>query len=240
MSWSAQVFRYCERGADPAFWGEPLNAVTNAAFVVGGLVALMHLAQAREGRSALAEQALALLVIVIGIGSFLFHTFATRWAAIADVAPIGVFMLAYLGYALRIYLRWGRIATGIGLAMFVAALQAAGHIQCQRGGLLGIAEASRGPCLNGTLGYLPAWLAMAGIGAVTWMRGHPSAPLLLAAAGIFLVSMAFRTVDLELCPVTRLAARPLGTHFLWHLCNAATLYLLLQAAVRARHRRETA
>ena len=100
--------------------------------------------------------------------------------------------------------------------------------------MLGIAEASRGPCLNGTLGYLPAWVAMAGVGAVLWVRGHAGARLLLAAAGLFLASMAMRTIDLEICPSTRLAGRALGTHFMWHLANAATLTLLLAAAIRGR------
>lgn len=232
MHWSAQVFRYCERGGDPAFWAEPLNALTNAAFLLAGALAAVELYRQDRPLAAIAEWILVGLVLIIGLGSFLFHTFATRWAAVADVAPIGIFMLAYLGHALRITLRLGWLATAAGLALFVVALQAAGAIQCQRGGLIGLAAAARGPCLNGTLGYLPAWLAMAGIGAVLAVRADPAAAHMLTAAGIFLVSMVFRTVDLEVCGWTRMGGGALGTHFLWHLCNALTLYLLLLAAVR--------
>lgn len=191
-------------------------------------------AQRRNGEPLYAETGLAVLVAAIGIGSFLFHTFATRWAMMADVAPIGVFMVAYLAYALRVMLRLGWPATVTGLVVFLVAMRLMGEVQCNRSGLLGIVEVARGPCLNGTLGYLPAWLGMAGIGLVMWAQGNAAARLVLAAAVIFLASMAMRTIDLEICPLTRLSGRALGTHFLWHLANAATLTLLLAAIIRDR------
>lgn len=231
MSWSDQIFRYCERGADPSFWAEPLNAATNAAFLVAGLLALAEIARKSAGDRGIAEMLLAVLVLVIGTGSFLFHTYATRWAAIADTAPIGMFMLAYLGYALRRLLGLPWLATAIGLALFVAALKVAGDIEC-RPRLLAVTAAARGPCLNGTAGYLPAFLAMAGIGGVLAVRGHRAWRYLVAAAGVFLVSMLFRTIDLEVCALTRVLGKARGTHFLWHVLNATTLYLLLVAAIR--------
>lgn len=233
MSWSTQVFRYCERGADPAFWAEPLNALTNAAFLLAALLAAAELQRRSAVSAAMAEWLLVSLVAVIGLGSFLFHTFATRWAALADVAPIGIFMLAYLAYALRRLLRLSWPGTVAGMVLFVTALWIAGSVTCERIGLFGLADGARGPCLNGTLGYLPAWLAMTGIGGVLRLRADRSAPILLSASGIFLASMLFRTIDLELCELTRLGGSPRGTHCLWHLCNAATLYLLLRAAARS-------
>lgn len=230
MSWSDQVFRYCERGSDPSFWAEPLNAVSNGAFLVAALVAGIALARQKRPEPALAIWALVGLVFIIGIGSFLFHTFATRWSAQADVIPIGVFMLAYLGYALRSYLKLGWLWTVAGLALFIAALQFAGDFEC-RPGLINVTAAASGPCLNGTAGYVPAFLAMLGIGAVLRLKGRPGSGYLLLAAVVFLASMLFRTVDLELCGLTRLAGVRIGTHFLWHLLNATTLYLLLMAAV---------
>lgn len=228
MTWSAQVFRYCERGSDPSFWAEPLNAVSNGAFLIAAVAAAVSLARQPRSEPAPGVTALIGLVLVIGVGSFLFHTFATRWSALADVIPIGVFMLAYLGYALRVYLKLNWIWTAVGLALFVGALQAADSIPC-RPGLL---TATAGPCLNGTIGYVPAFLAMVGIGSVLRFKRHPAAPYLVLAGCIFFASMLFRTVDLELCALTRLAGTAFGTHFLWHLLNATTLYLLLMAAVR--------
>lgn len=231
MPLSDQIFRYCERGADPSFWAEPLNAATNAAFLLAGLAALTEIARKPSGERSVAEVLLALLVLVIGVGSFLFHTYATRWAAIADTGPIGLFMLAYLAFALRVLLRLSWLSTVVGVLLFVAALKLAGDIEC-RPGLLSVTAAARGPCLNGTAGYLPAFLAMAGIGLVLAQRRHSAWRHLVPAALVFLASMAFRTIDLEVCALTRVLGKARGTHFLWHLLNATTLYLLLLAAIR--------
>jgi hypothetical protein len=47
-----------------------------------------------------------------------------------------------------------------------------------------------------------------------------------AAAALFFVSLAFRTVDRAICGVF-----PLGAHFVWHLLNAVVLWLLLKTAI---------
>lgn len=220
-NYSAEIFNYCERGQNPGFWAEPLNAVSNGAFIVAGLAALVLWYRAADTRRDLAELALIFIVLVIGVGSFLFHTFATRWAAVADTAPIGVFMLAYLGYALARLARQPVWIALLGVLGLVAALAAAGTIRC-----------GPGPCLNGSVGYLPAFAALAIVGAGLAVRGHPAGRYLLAAGLVFLVSLAFRTIDRAACPWTVFAAsRPLGTHFIWHMLNAVVLYMLLRAAI---------
>lgn len=230
MSWSDKVFNYCERGTDPSLWAEPFNAVTNAAFILAALVAVTEMVR-RETRAGLAEWTLAAVVFVIGVGSFLFHTLATRWATIADVAPIGLFMLAYLGYALRRFAGLGWLWVALGLVVFVAVLRYAGDIRC-RPGLTSLTAAARGRCLNGTLGYAPALVAILAVGAWLAVMRHPAWRYLIAAGGVFLASMVARTVDLELCALTRVGGRLLGTHAIWHVLNALTLYLLLAAAIR--------
>jgi hypothetical protein len=239
MNWSAQVFRYCERGADPGFWAEPLNALSNGAFIIAAIAAAVTLMRQPEpGRARLPQWLLVALVFVIGIGSFLFHSFATKWASLADVLPIGIFMLAYLAYALRVYLGLAWITTAVGIGIFVAAMHFAGEVEC-RPGLMGVTTAARGGCLNGTAAYVPAFLAMLGIGAAPAARRHSAARLLIAAAVVFLISMVFRTIDLEVCQMTMLAGHALGTHFLWHILNATTLYLLLLGAIRSPHKRHS-
>ena len=221
MNWGDTIFAYCERGLDPGFWAEPLNAVSNAAFLVAAAVALAQWRR-QPGRGGTVQLALIGLVGVIGIGSFLFHTLATRWSAIADTAPIGLFMLAYLAFALCAFvgLRW--IWTAALLGVFVLALRQAGTIRC-----------GDAACFNGSLGYAPALLALALIGAWLGWRRHPAARALLAGAAVFLVSLTFRTLDRTLCPATAiLGGGPLGTHFVWHLANAMLLYMLLRAALR--------
>lgn len=51
----------------------------------------------------------------------------------------------------------------------------------------------------------------------------------LVAAGLFVVSLIFRIIDLDVC-----ARFPIGTHFLWHVLNAAVLYTVLRGAIAER------
>lgn len=230
MAWSEQLFRYCERGADAAFWAEPLNALSNAAFLVAAIAAGRELARRPARGQRTFEGLLVMLVAVIGIGSFLFHTLATRWAMYADVIPIGLFMLAYWGYTLRVYLGLNWLGVALGMAAFVWALQVAGQITCRPG--LFSAPGATGACLNGSVGYAPAFLAMAGIGGLLVLDRHPAWRYVAGAAAVFLVSMTTRTIDLELCGFTQVWGHARGTHVFWHLLNATTLYLLLAAAIR--------
>src|SRR5262245_23678307 len=184
-----KIFAYCERGMNPAFWAEPLNAVSNAAFLIAAIAALMEWNRYRHDLRGNdlgggVELFLVIMLAVIGVGSFLFHTFATRWAAIADTAPIGIFMVAYLGYALRRFVGLGWLATLVGLAAFFAALSMAEGATC--GGR---------PCLNGSVGYLPALAALGLIGAWLAYTAHPAARLILAGAAVFAVSLTLRTLD---------------------------------------------
>ena len=49
------------------------------------------------------------------------------------------------------------------------------------------------------------------------------------AAAVFTLSLILRIIDLAICN-----ALPLGTHFLWHICNAIVLYLALRGAIEER------
>jgi hypothetical protein len=187
---------YCER-LGPGLLAEPLNAITNGAF----LVAAWRLASlARGDRGVLA---LAVLALAIGVGSSLFHTFATGWALAADVLPILLFQLLFL----LLYLR-----RRAGLALAPAAgLCLAFLLACLAGrGFPGV--------LNGSLAYAPT-LAVLALLAWHQLRREQST-LLLAATGLFSLSLLLRSVDNALCPLF-----PIGTHLFWHLFNAEVLVL---------------
>jgi hypothetical protein len=227
MDWTAKIYSYCERGGDPGFWAEPLNAISNGAFVIAGLIAAVQLMRAPRQDSTLFEWALVVLVLIIGAGSFLFHTYATRWAVLADTIPISLFMLAYLGYALRRFAGAPWIVVIAAVIGFYFSVKYAQGITCSNE-LLPITRAAGKRCFNGTLGYVPAFGALVLVGAALLWRKHPAAPYLLTAAVVFLASMTFRTVDIEACQLTG----GLGTHVLWHILNAVLLYVLLLGAIR--------
>lgn len=224
--WFAPICAYCER-TDAAFWAEPLNALSNAAFLLAALAA--GLAARRNGdRAALA---LALLIGVVGIGSFLFHTFAVRWSLLADVIPIAIFIHAYFLLALRRYL-----ALGIGAAIAATLLFVGFNVGLEPA-LDTLTGRSLDTLTNGSIGYVPAILALVGIGGGLLLpQGCALGPArrragfgLLGIATVFAVSLTFRTLDARLCGIW-----PPGTHFLWHLLNAGVLCGLVVLATRYR------
>src|SRR5688572_4826362 len=89
----AYVDLYCERLV-PGLLAEPVNAVTNAGFFVAAWVLWR---QARTQRAASRDvSVLVALMVAVGVGSGLFHTFAETWAMALDVVPILLFQLAFL------------------------------------------------------------------------------------------------------------------------------------------------
>jgi hypothetical protein len=154
---------------------------------------------------------------VVGVGSFLFHTVAEPWAGAADGGPILMFILGYFIVAMNRYvgLGWGRAVLATlgflaGMALLSTALRPLDDI------------------LGGSQSYVPALVALAGVGL--WLsrrRDHPAGAALVQAAGLFAVSLTFRTLDGPLCDVF-----PLGTHFLWHIFNGLVFWVLLRALIR--------
>jgi hypothetical protein len=230
MDWS-KVYSYCERGGDPAFWAEPLNASSNGAFILAALIGGWQLARSPRTDAAAFEWLLVALVFAIGVGSFMFHTYATVWSIPFDTVPISLFMLGYLGYALRRFARAPWVVVIVALAAFYCSVRYAQSIHCSNE-LLPMTRGAGKRCFNGTLGYTPAFVALVVVGSVLAWQRHRAAGYLLVAAVLFLVSMTFRTIDLEVCRWAVRGARGIGTHFLWHTINAVLLYVLLLAAIR--------
>ena len=199
---------YCER-LEPGLLAEPLNALTNGAFLVAAWW-LQRLAR-RSGGSDRGVLALAALALAIGIGSGLFHTFATGWALAADVVPILLFQLLFLLLYLRRQVGLGTApAAGLCLAFLLACL----------------AGRSAPALLNGSLAYAPTLAVLALLG---WHQRHTQrSGLLLGATGLFSLSLLLRSLDNALCPLW-----PIGTHLFWHLLNAAVLVLSGQALLAA-------
>jgi hypothetical protein len=231
MNWSERIFAYCERAGNPEIWAEPFNAISNVAFLIAAAAAAVYLARTPDARTRRVEWALVVIVFMIGIGSFLFHTTATRWASVADTAPIGVFMIAYLAYAMRRFLGASFLGVAVALGLFLAAMRSGGAIPCDAG-LLPITAAAGRPCFNGSLGYVPALAALLVVGFVLFIRHHDAGWPVLTAGAIFAISLTLRTVDFEFCGTTELLGRARGTHALWHMLNAVLLFILLVAAIR--------
>jgi hypothetical protein len=224
MYWTQHVDIYCER-TSAAFWAEPVNALSNAAFV---LAAIWGAVEARNRRE---DAPLVWLLIgmaaVIGAGSFLFHTYANRWSELADTLPIWSFVALYVFVAVhrKAGVRPGRL---IAVALAIGAVAIVASFAMGEGGDPG-AEVSAPDPLNGSGQYAPAVIALLILAFFMVRRHHPQRGWIIAATVTFALSLGFRTFDRALCDVFA----P-GTHFVWHLLNGLLIGLLLQMLIRAR------
>lgn len=221
MDWTRQIDGYCER-VDPGYWAEPLNAVSNAAFLIAAFVMWRRL---RGARLPLAD-ALVVVLAAIGVGSYLFHTHAQVWSALADTGAIAVFAVLFVFAANRdlLGLRGWRACAATALFFPYAALT--------------VPVFDRLPFFTISSGYWPLPLLMLLYGAALRRRSPATARGLWIAAGLVGVSLSFRSIDMPLC-----AAMPAGTHFVWHLLNGILLGWMIEvyrrdmggrAEVRAR------
>ncbi|WP_288408289.1 ceramidase domain-containing protein [uncultured Herbaspirillum sp.] len=207
----APVDLYCER-LSPAFWAEPVNALSNLGFFVAAFCAwrLLKSYSAPTSRSA---WILTLMIAVIGIGSFLFHTVAERWALLADVIPISLYQILFLAFYLRQVARLSLPGVGAWVIAFFAISYGVSTLPDQ--------------WLNGSLSsYGSAWLFIAGLGVYHWRSGKQEPQALLLAVAVFSLSLLFRSADMAVCKYLSI-----GTHMFWHLSNSIVLYLTTRAFI---------
>ncbi|MGI1662690.1 ceramidase domain-containing protein [Palleronia sp. KMU-117] len=212
MDWTQAIDAYCER-TDPSFWSEPVNALTNAAFLIAAAVMVRRV----RGQGLPIAMALVAILAAIGIGSFLFHTVATPWAALADSLPIALYILVYLFAANLHFWNWPLWGAILGtLAFFPYAALTVPLFQSL-------------PFFVISAGYWPVPLLIAVYGVLLRHRAPGTARGLLIGAAILTLSLVLRSLDEPLC-----TAIPVGTHFWWHILNAIMLGWMIE--VYRRHR----
>ena len=195
---------YCER-LDIGIWAEPINAVTNVAFILASIFMWLRCKNLLEGR------VLSFLLFSIGCGSFLFHTFAQTWAAILDVAAILIFILTYIFIANRSFLAWSKMVSLIGVILFFP-------YQVLLANIL-----SNIQFFGSSVQYIPvAILIFIYSGLLRKTQPNLSRGLLIGAI-ILCLSIVFRIIDEPLCSVLSV-----GTHFVWHILNAIMLSWMIE------------
>jgi len=202
------VNNYCERTGF-GFWSEPVNAMTNAAFLVAALWLW------RRSQGVPLARALCVILFAIGIGSFLFHTTATRWAGLADTLPILLFILTYiLAVNLHVW-RWRWWVAALGTLAFVPYAAAVTPVFAAL------------PFFAVSSVYWAVPLLISVYAALLWRRHRRTARGLAIGAANLCASLVFRSVDGGVC-----SAFPLGTHFMWHILNAVMLGWMIAVYVR--------
>lgn len=219
MHWTAPVDIYCER-LDPSFWSEPVNALTNIFFIMAAYLLYRDYKVMERQAPNSGSRGIVLsiaLIAAIGVGSFLFHTYATRWALMTDIWPINIFMLTAVALYLRQLMGCSVAMTTLKAGLFlVASLAASQYIPAD--------------FINGSGGYLPA-MAMLGIFIFAAKKqGKEEVQASLASAlVVFIVSLILRSLDMRACE-----SLPVGLHFMWHILNSLVLYHVVQGLLRNR------
>ncbi len=154
----------------------------------------------------------AVLIGLVFLGSTAFHLLATRWSAAADTGFILVFVLYYAAVFPHLFFGVRRGLSWLGIPVFLAFTAV-------------VASLGGGLYLSALLGLVIFAIAL---------RGEHRRRFALAA-GVFGVSLSFRTADHTVC-----GSFPAGTHFLWHLLNGLTLYLAATAATKRAASRQDA
>jgi hypothetical protein len=199
-NWTQPIDIYCERmGA--GFWAEPINALTNSAFFVAAL--LVWRLQSKL------STVFAVLIVLIGLGSFAFHTWANRMTAVMDIAAIGLYLIAF---AYCISNQWNRhsrfISSASILFLFVCITLSSLIVNNMKMSFTWLPSGL----------YLGAWLALTAYAGITQKENPNAARWLWIAVVIFPCSLLLRQLDNAWCDATG------GTHWLWHVLNAVVLW----------------
>ena len=204
MDLSKPIDIYCER-LDIGMWAEPINAVTNVAFILAATIMWLRCKNLVEARI------LSFLLFSIGCGSFLFHTFAQTWAALLDVTAILIFILTYIFLANRRFLGWSKMVSLIGVILFFPYQ------------LLFASILSNIRLFGSSLQYIPvAILIFIYSGLLRKSEPNLSHGLFIGAS-ILSLSIIFRTIDEPFCSILSV-----GTHFVWHILNAIMLSWMIE------------
>lgn len=209
MNWFETIDGYCER-IDASFWSEPLNAVTNVVFLMAAIWVLRREELNNKAR------ALAFLLGMIGIASFLFHSVATAWAGALDVLFILLFTLLYIFVATEDFL---------GLPRRSALVVTLGYFPFSF-----VVDWLTLPLsfLGSTRIYIPILILIILYSLILYKKFPYLSRGLAMGALLLTISMFARSVDLPLCETI-----PTGTHFLWHVINAIMLAWMIE--VYRRH-----
>lgn len=197
---------YCERAVD-GLWAEPLNTITNAAFILVAMqVWLQHRQQKDRSRKVLST-AIAILLTLVAIGSSLYHMAPGQLTLILDITPI-LSLFAVLTFSLL----KSRSNLTVGYNSLLTVLLIASSL------LLGAM-----PWLNGSTFYFPAWIAVLALSVLCWNTKDQWVGVALLCS--FSVAVVARTIDQAGCLIV-----PFGTHFLWHLFAALSASLAVRLA----------
>ena len=203
--YSRSVTYYCER-TDIRFYSEPLNALSNISFFISAI--LVYRLLKKKNANAYYYRFLPYLLLFIGTGSLLWHSFRNPFTLVLDAIPIWIFFLLIIFILIHKLARSKNTATIILTSYF--------FIQV-------LASYVFTDFFNGSIRHVVNGVAFVGIIAWVYKKYAHVSGNLIAAFLLYILAIVFRSIDNAVC-----AYLTVGTHFLWHILNAIAAYLAIK------------
>ncbi len=194
---------FCER-TRAGFFDEPLNLISNLPLIWVAFVIQRNIKEAKITDKTISF--LRILVYVIILGSFAFHSTAMQWGRFLDLVPIALFYLIHAYVVARRILRLSRWSIFLQVLTFcLVAVLYRRYIEP-----------------DGNLLYPPfsGAIALSVIHAVLCFRkGVPCAYMIAVLGLLACLGFLLMKLDIALCDLI-----PIGLHWLWHIVAAVILY----------------
>lgn len=203
---SRLITQYCERAGN-GFLSEPFNVISSLAILVSAYFIYRFLK--KQAIKSFRYWFLFALLVLVGFGSILWHGFRHPLVLAIDTIPIYTFFFTYL-YLLLKRLTKSTIRVLILLISFFVVQVLASYFFPT--------------FLNGTIRHVINGTFSLGLVIWVYQKYKNLNRDLLIAFLLYVLAIIFRSIDNSVCSVF-----PIGTHFLWHISNAAAVYFAIRA-----------
>lgn len=202
---SRTVPEYCERTGNTLL-AEPLNLLSNLAFFVSAFFVYRLYKSKKIAR--LKYWFLLFLLLLIGIGSSLWHSLRTPLTLALDAVPIFIFFLSFIYLLLR-KLLGSNLKALVSVLIFFLIQVGVSYIFPT--------------VLNGSVRHVVNAITFIGLGSLVYERNPAVRRDIALALTVYIFAIFTRSIDHQICDLF-----PVGTHFLWHILTAAASYFAIK------------
>jgi len=207
--YSEAISTHCEKPL--GIISEPVNTISNMAFFVSAYF-IFKLIQKNNIKNG-GLRILPFLVILVGLGSAIYHGYNNPYTLITDIFPIYIFILY------SIYLLVGKLTENMYLRFVIPLALVVLQFIVFTSFPAFILDIPTTHLVNAL------FVLMLFIWSYKILKSNSVYILLVVASyGLGIVSRGF---DLPVCPINNF-----GTHFLWHIFMALTTYLTARAFIK--------
>ena len=207
--YSRWITEYCERIGNE-FYSEPFNALSNIAFFVSAF--FIYKLLKKHAIKSFGYWFLFTLLVLGSIGSLLWHSFRNPLTLSLDAVPIFIFFFTFVYLLLEQLTRSKRKALILLVSFFILQV---------------LASYVFPTFLNGSIRHVVNGIAFLGIVVWLYKKYANFSRHLPVAFLLYILAILLRSIDNSVCSIF-----PVGTHFMWHVLNAAAAYFAIRALLK--------